>query len=110
MRGLIQIPIEGGGSVLVEATSPAPSGPIPASGSAVAGAVSVATQTLQTALVSIKDASRAVLEQLREAEPDEIEVEFGVELTAETGAIIAKAGGGCHLNVTLTWAKYVAAG
>ena len=36
--------------------------------------------------------------------PDEVQVEFGVELSAEAGAIVSKAGGSCQLTVTLTWA------
>jgi hypothetical protein len=99
--GLVRFPIEGGGSVLVEGAAAA-GGPVKAG--RVSGAVEEATSTLQAALVSVKDTSRAVLEQLREAGPVGIEVQFGVELTAEAGAVIVKAAGGCHLTVTLTWA------
>jgi hypothetical protein len=36
--------------------------------------------------------------------PDEVEIEFGVKLDASVGAVIAGAGTGVHLNVTLRWA------
>lgn len=98
--GLVRIPIEGGGSVLVDGGLPG-SGPVKAG--RVGDVVEDATSTLQAALVSVRDASRAVLEQLREAGPDEVGVEFGVELTAQAGAVIARAGGGCHFTVKLTW-------
>ncbi|GGW65176.1 CU044_2847 family protein [Streptomyces xantholiticus] len=35
--------------------------------------------------------------------PDEVEVEFGITLDAESGAMIAKAGVGAALTVRLTW-------
>jgi hypothetical protein len=35
--------------------------------------------------------------------PDEVEVEFGITLDAESGALIAKAGVGASLTVRLTW-------
>lgn len=37
--------------------------------------------------------------------PDGVEVEFGLKLDAETGAIIAKAGIEATLNVKLIWGK-----
>lgn len=37
--------------------------------------------------------------------PDEIEVSFGVRLTAEAGAVIAKGGVEAHLDVTVRWAR-----
>jgi hypothetical protein len=47
--------------------------------------------------------SEQVLAQLGSARPRQVQVEFGVELTAEAGAVLSKAGAGCHLTVTLTW-------
>ncbi|MGV9503850.1 CU044_2847 family protein [Streptomyces sp. NPDC003642] len=35
--------------------------------------------------------------------PDEVEVEFGITLDAESGALIAKAAAGASLTVRLTW-------
>jgi hypothetical protein len=39
------------------------------------------------------------------AMPDEIEIGFGVRLTAEAGAVIAKSGVDAHLDVTVRWAR-----
>jgi hypothetical protein len=35
--------------------------------------------------------------------PDKVEVEFGVKMNAEFGAVVASAGLGTHYTVTLTW-------
>jgi hypothetical protein len=35
--------------------------------------------------------------------PSSVELEFGVKLTAEAGAIVSKIGGEAALNVRLTW-------
>lgn len=35
--------------------------------------------------------------------PDRLELEFGLRLDAEVGAVIAKASGQTHLKVTLSW-------
>ncbi len=35
--------------------------------------------------------------------PSQVEIDFGIKLVAETGAIIAKAGGESTFNVKLSW-------
>jgi hypothetical protein len=37
--------------------------------------------------------------------PSQVEVNFGIKLEAETGAIIAKAGGEATFGIKLTWQK-----
>jgi hypothetical protein len=104
MTELIRMPLEGGGSVLVERTAAdgGPREPVRADrGSATV--VKQAGESLQSVLGPIRDAARGVLTELRQAGPDEIQVEFGVTLTSEAGAFIAKVGTECHLTVTLTW-------
>ncbi|MFE4579174.1 CU044_2847 family protein [Streptomyces chartreusis] len=61
--------------------------------------------TLQEALEPVTEAARAVLGQLRKARPDDISVEFGVDLAVEAGAVITKSQASCHLRVTLSWSK-----
>jgi hypothetical protein len=65
--------------------------------------VAQTAQTLRAALDPLAQMSRQVLEQFAESSPQEVQVQFGVELTAEAGAVLTKAGASCHLNVTLTW-------
>ncbi|MFF0000090.1 CU044_2847 family protein, partial [Streptomyces avermitilis] len=99
---LARLPLEGGGCVLVE-TSPASGGPVKA------GRVSEAVQdlpgSLQAALVPISAAAHAAVEQLRKAGPQEIAVEFGVDLAVEAGAVITRAGAQAHLHVTVRWVR-----
>jgi hypothetical protein len=59
--------------------------------------------TLEEALEPVTQAARAALAQLRKARPDEITVEFGVDLAFEAGAVITKSQAGCHLKVTVSW-------
>ncbi len=45
---------------------------------------------------------------LRDKIPDEftqVEIEFGIKLDAEAGALLAKAGGEAAISVTLTWER-----
>jgi hypothetical protein len=114
MGDLLQIPIDGGGFLMVRTGDPAPAdvgkiqtqGPVPAKrpeASELLERVVNSTENLHEILRPVVTASGVVLHTLAQAAPDEIEVEFGVELAAETGAILAKAGGACHLTVKLTW-------
>lgn len=80
-------------------------GPVHAgrAGDRVEEVVAVASRSLREALEPVTAMSRQILEQLGQVRPREVQVEFGVELTVEAGAVLAKAGSGCHLTVTLTW-------
>jgi hypothetical protein len=107
---LVQVPLEGGGWFLVRADSagreaPEGSGPVQAgrTADAIARGAVEAAQTLETALEPVVAMARVTLEALARVRPSEVTVEFGVELSAEAGAIVSKAGGSCQLTVTLTW-------
>ncbi|MFB7763316.1 CU044_2847 family protein [Streptomyces xiamenensis] len=47
--------------------------------------------------------AQAAVAQLREARPAEIEVEFGVNLSAQTGAVISSGEVAAHLRVRVLW-------
>ncbi len=66
--------------------------------------------TLQQVLQPVRDASAAVLDQLRQAGPDEVEVEFGVDLSAQAGAVIAKGESAVHFKVRVLWQRQEPAG
>jgi Trypsin-co-occurring domain 1 len=97
---LARIPLEGGGSILVEAPAAA-EGPVKAG--RISSAIQELPRSLQASLAPVTDAARAMLDQLREAGPAEVEVEFGVDLAMQAGAVITKSEAGCHLRVKLTW-------
>ncbi|MFP8960618.1 CU044_2847 family protein [Streptomyces nanhaiensis] len=105
MRDLARIPLENGGTVLFEAP-PEPGaagagGPVKAG--RIADTVREMPRTLQQTLAPVADTARAVLDQLRQAGPDEVEVEFGVDLSAQAGAVITKGGSSVHLKVRVLW-------
>ncbi|MBN0049213.1 hypothetical protein JS756_35145 [Streptomyces actuosus] len=103
MRVLARLPLEDGGSILVET----PEMPEVSDGPVKAGRVGDVIQdlplTVREKLRPVTDLARTALEQLRQAGPDEVEIEFGVDLAAQAGAVIAKSEVGCHLKVTVAW-------
>lgn len=64
-----------------------------------------AATSLGSALSRVRDASSTILGQFRDApvRPDKIEVEFGVRLSTEAGAVIAKSSLDGPLTVKLSW-------
>jgi hypothetical protein len=64
-------------------------------------------EAVEAAMGTIKSMARRV-SALHDEMPHEftrIEIDFGVKLDAEAGALLAKAGGEASLNVTLTWER-----
>ncbi|MEW1589681.1 CU044_2847 family protein [Micromonospora vinacea] len=70
-----------------------------------------ARQSLETALAHIKPALDAALGVVQgvAVRPDQVEVEIGVTLTAEAGAIVARTSAQGHLKVKLVWTSGVTA-
>jgi Trypsin-co-occurring domain 1 len=99
---LARIPLPGGGSILVEGSAE-PEGPVKAG--RMGEAIHDMSTGLHTVLEPVVDTARSVLEQLRKAGPGEVEVEFGVDLSVQAGAVITKGGAGCHLKVRMTWSS-----
>jgi hypothetical protein len=63
-----------------------------------------ATRRLEEALESVRGAAKASLQALATLSPSGLELEFGVKLTAEAGALIAKTAGEGHFVVKVSWA------
>ncbi|MFJ1666292.1 CU044_2847 family protein [Streptomyces bottropensis] len=100
MAPLTRIALDDGGYLLVEQSA---MGDGPVKAGRVGDAVRELPGTLQGALEPVTEAARATLDQLRKARPDEITVEFGVDLAMEAGAVITKSQASCHLKVTMAW-------
>lgn len=105
MAYLIEVPVEGGGLLRVQAAEEdIPAGLEPAARRGAAGVVIVpAKETVQAALDEVRPAIAATAARLRTLAADEVTVEFGLLLGVEGGAIIAKGKGEVHFTVTLTW-------
>lgn len=105
VKRLVDFPLEQGGSVLVEVNE-ASAGP------AMRGLgkdrLTVADQTDKTfeeATATVLPAASGLLSRLRTADDpaDEISIEFGVQLSAQTGAFIASAAVEANFRVSMTW-------
>lgn len=71
--------------------------------SRTADGVVKAGQRLEAALASVCDAAQAALETLKKLSPDALEVEFGIKLAGEAGAMVAKTSAEGHFTVKLSW-------
>lgn len=102
MEGLVEFRTDDGAVVAVEAV---PEGR-PGSRLVSRGDGTVqAAHTFERALDGVRSAAESALRVFRDGtlRPDGVEIEFGVKLSAETGAIIAKGTAEGHLVVRLTW-------
>ncbi len=74
--------------------------------------IAESSQALEAALGGVKQAAEAMFQRLSTlaTPPDETTVEFGVKLSAETGAVIAKAATEANFTVTLKWKRAPARG
>lgn len=103
MKRLVEFPLEDGDVILVEVEVPPEAGMVPAArGGEI---VQRAGQSFEAALDKIRPAAQAIIHKLRALHdpPDEVEVEFGLKMSAEAGAILAAAGAEANYKVTLTW-------
>jgi Trypsin-co-occurring domain 1 len=64
-------------------------------------------KTFEAAIQHARRAAESLVDQFRSlsSKPDEVSVEFGVKLSSETGAIIAKASADANFSITLTWKR-----
>jgi hypothetical protein len=105
MRGLIEVPLETGGCLLVEVDEDLEPGVVRVGRAGEVAAT--ARQTLETSLDQLKPLATAVIDRLRGLAhpPHEVNVEFGVKLTAHAGMVIAASGGEANLTVRLCWGR-----
>ncbi len=105
MKKIVEFPTENGASMLVEIEDSEKGGLVKASRS---DAVIVkAQQSLEKSLEKVKPAAQFIILQLRKLHdaPSEIQVTFGLKLSADAGAVLASAGAEANYTVTLKWEK-----
>ncbi|WP_120522761.1 CU044_2847 family protein [Arthrobacter celericrescens] len=107
MTQLIQYTTDGDGTVLIEVSG---SGVLTRGGNHSAndpGVFARAQQTFERALSNVRPAVQGVIDELLRIDhrPDEVSVEFGIDLHAEAGAFIAAASAKSNFNVTMKWTK-----
>jgi hypothetical protein len=111
MTQVLSYPLEDGGVLAVEAASPdVPSGLGLASPEdrrmrlrKAEDRLKDTGQTLESAVGKVIPGLEAVTAQLRKLSPDEIAVEFGLKVTAESGIVVAKGSAEVHFTATLKW-------
>ncbi len=104
MNELVRFGLDDGGSVIVEIAS---SDPGIARASRASDAIRSAATSFESAMGGVRDAAFSTLRHFRDIPqpPDEVTIEFGVELSAEVGAVIAQTAATAHLQVTLAWRR-----
>lgn len=91
------------GLVLIVEADPSTTGqPRPVRNRSGATAIE-ASQTLEEAMDGALPALRRVMETIGKLAPTEHEIEFGIKLDAQAGAVVAKTGIEGHFTVKLTW-------
>ncbi|MCL2582206.1 MAG: hypothetical protein FWE35_07100 [Streptosporangiales bacterium] len=101
MAQVVEFGLEDGGTLIVQAAGPDSGG-----GLGLASPdenLRKAGETLESAVDRVVPALESVTGKLKKLSPNGMKVEFGLTLSAESGVILAKAGGEVHLNVTLNW-------
>ncbi|TDT86052.1 hypothetical protein DFO47_101471 [Arthrobacter sp. AG258] len=58
---------------------------------------------LEDALASVRPAAHAALEAMAELYPEQIEIEFGVNLAGDAGAMIARSSSEAHFVLRMSW-------
>ena len=105
-KQLAQFSLQGGTTFLVEVDEP--------EGSAIQRValpsgkqVLKVQQTFEEALENIKPVASTIISKLRDLDQpaDEVEVKFGIKLTADAGAIFASVGGEVSYEITLKWSN-----
>lgn len=91
------------GSLLVEVDEPQTMGLQRISADDLGDKITDASESFEEAIDSVLEHAKQVLDSLEKLLPSEAEIEFGIKLTAQAGAILAKAGGEANFSVKLTW-------
>ena len=105
MSRLVEIPLQDGTTIVAE-------GADTRFGEAVrsarpADSVTTAATTLEAAVDRIVPASQAIITRLRAGidAPSEIVLEFGMQVRAEAGLIVARTSGEANFAVRVTWER-----
>lgn len=100
---VVQMPLESGGTISIEVADDSEAAIKPVG--RVEEAAATTARTLREALAEIRSAADEVVTQLRTTAsgPDKITVQFGIKITGETSAIIAKASAEANFTITAEW-------
>ncbi|MDD1413867.1 hypothetical protein MEN41_04100 [Dolichospermum sp. ST_con] len=103
-KQLVEFTLDGGGTFLVEVEQPEdtaiervalPSGQM----------VTQAKQTFEDAIKQIKPVVATITNQFKDLNTKELEVKFGIKLSADAGAFITSVGGEVNFEITVKWSN-----
>jgi Trypsin-co-occurring domain 1 len=103
MTYLVEVPVEGGGRLVVEASSWQLPGDLELAALRPGDVVARTQETLEQALEGLQPALEAVTSRLRAMGPQKFGIEFGLSLGAEGGVVVAKGTTEVHFTVTMEW-------
>jgi len=108
MVQLVEFPLADGGTVLVQVADGDSGEATRGWGDQGTKVVEQARQSFEDAVARVQPAVQGLLTQLRSlAEaPEQIEVEFGLQLSAEVGAFVAGASTTGNFKVSMTWRRH----
>lgn len=110
MKRLVEFPLDQGGSVLIEVDEPPVGLPMRGLGKDRSALIEEANRTFEDATAAVTPAARSLIARLRSIEdpPAEVGIEFGVQLSAQTGAFIASVAAEANFKVSMTWRRQAA--
>jgi hypothetical protein len=105
VKRIVEFPLDGGGSVFIESDEPELAGTVRVG--RADGVPEKAKQTFEQSLETVRTVAGALLAKVDELSdrPDELEIEFGIKLSGEIGAILASAKAEANYAVTMTWRR-----
>lgn len=105
MLNVLEVPLEDGGSLLVEIDRTELSGDLDLASSPSREIVARATASLEHSLERLEPAIVAISERMRKGGADSFTIEFGLTMAAEAGLVVAKGSSEMHFAVTLSWSR-----
>lgn len=107
-KRLVEFQLEDGNTVLMEVEDTGASGgPTYRSANRPSAVVEKAQITYEEALDRVRPAAESIVERMRTLghPPDEVEVQFGLKMSAEFGAFIASASAEVNYMIRLVWRR-----
>lgn len=105
MKHIVEFPLEGGDSILIEVDEPpAPTDDRIGISDDVARK---AKQSFESVIAKIKPVADTIVQKVKSLnEPaDEVEVKFGLKMSGELGAVVASGKADVNYEITLKWKK-----
>ncbi len=107
MGRLVEFSLNDGGTILVEVQETTYGGGPVTRGLGSDQVTERARHTFEDAVQRVEPAALAIITRLRgmAQAPDEVQVEFGLDLHAEAGAFIAAASAAANFKIAMTWRR-----